>query len=193
VDLAKTVDAVAVCVGNHNIHQFINDALLAASKVGVYAWIAQDAVAGRVIRIEPRVTGCFWCYEHWVEDTNSDYFHALPDIADINVLPLDYGCNTPAIPGSSFDTNRIALAQARQIVQAILGPAAAYPYDPTPHMLLTNRPINTIPESDFEDVITFARVQRVPYCPKCGKTAGGARPPLSNDERQVIDKYLPQK
>ena len=188
VDLARTVDAVAVCVGNHNLHQFVNDALIVAGKVGVYAWVGPDAVAGRVVRIDPGATGCFWCYEHWVEDKNSDYFHALPEIEDINALPLDYGCNTPAIPGSSFDHGRIALAQTRQLIQALLGPDAKYPYDESHHLLLTNRPLDSIPGSDFEQAIAYRRVQRVPYCPKCG--TAGEESGLSEEETAVLTEYL---
>lgn len=187
VELAKNVDAVAVCVGNDNLHRFVNQALLEADRLGVYAWVGPDAVAGRVIRITPGESGCYWCYEHWVEDVQREHFVQLPRIADVNALPLDYGCNTPAIPGSSFDHGRIAFAQTRQVLQVVLGANGMYPYDETPHMVLTNRPLAGITESDFERSITYARIQKVPYCPVCG-TRDAAGP--SADDVAIIAEFL---
>jgi molybdopterin/thiamine biosynthesis adenylyltransferase len=167
--LAAEHDVATVCVGNDNLHQYLNEIFLHEEAPAVYAWVYLDAAAGRVVRVLPDSTGCMRCLNLWIAE-NPERFGITPRIpADINKLPLDYGCNTPAVPGSGFDTTRIALAQTRMVLQTLLGNQAAYPYDDADHRLLINRPLTTIPGSDFETSGSW-KLEQHPECTVCQAT-----------------------
>lgn len=167
--LAADHDVVAVCVGNDNLHQYLNEILLREHARAVYAWVYLDAAAGRVVRVLPDSTGCMSCLNLWIAE-NPERLGITPRIpTDINKLPLDYGCNTPAVPGSGFDTTRIALAQTRMVLQLLMGNQAAYPYDDADHRLLINRPLTAIPGSDFETSGSW-KLEPHPQCNLCQST-----------------------
>ncbi|HVE72604.1 MAG TPA: ThiF family adenylyltransferase [Thermoanaerobaculia bacterium] len=179
--LAADHDVVAVCVGNDNLHQYLNEILLQEHARAVYAWVYVDAAAGRVVRVLPDSTGCMRCLNLWIAE-NPERYGITPRIPkDINKLPLDYGCNTPAVPGSGFDTTRIALAQTRMVLQLLLGDQAAYPYDDADHRLLINRPLTAIPGSDFETSGSW-KLEPHPEC-KVGHSA-------MKIERMFVQQFL---
>lgn len=165
--IAETHDVIAVCIGNDNVHQYLNEIFLREVARAVYGWVYLDGCAGRIVRVVPGSTGCLACCTRWIEE-HPDHYGRTPRIPrDINRLPVDYGCNTPAVPGSGFDTNRIANSQARMVLQLLLGGDAKYPNDLADHRLLLNRPISTIQESDFETSRSFT-LPRHPSCDRCG-------------------------
>lgn len=161
-NLISQVDVVVSCIGNHNINLFINSLCLELSKPSIYAFVGPDGVAGRVIRVIPNSTGCYFCTQKYIETHPEKYF-TLPEIKDINALPIDYGCNTPAIPGTGFDIKTIALAQTRLVVQTLLRNKGSYPDDQKNVFLITNRVIPEIPESNF----LWSRAWDIPKLPWC--------------------------
>lgn len=167
-DLLSQVEVVVSCIGNHNINFYINSICLELCKPSIYAFVGPDGVAGRIIRVIPNLTGCYFCAQKYIENYPAKYF-SLPEIKDINALPVDYGCNTPAIPGTGFDIKTIALAQTRLVIQTILRNWGSYPDDQKDLFLITNRVVQEIPESNF----LWSRawnLPRLPWCKYCYPT-----------------------
>jgi hypothetical protein len=185
-ELAASHDALAVCVGNENLHLYLNRIFLETSTPAVYGWVYPDAVAGRVVRVLPGRTGCIECATEWIARYPGTFGRA-PEIADVNALPLDYGCNMPAVAGTAIDHDRIASALARQVVQVLLGENATYPYDPKDHLLLTNRPLADTTGADFESSRAWP-LPPWPFCAACGTDVD--TPARSLEDNAIIEEFL---
>lgn len=145
----QDVDIVAVCIGSHNIHKYINSICLEADKPAVYGYVGPFSSAGRIIRVIPNETGCYNCVYAYLAQYPEIYFDMpTPSLDELNEYPIDYGCNTPAVPGTAFDTKTIALAQTRLIVQTLLRGIGSYQDDEKNVFLITNQKITAIPNSN---------------------------------------------
>jgi molybdopterin/thiamine biosynthesis adenylyltransferase len=109
-------DLVVCAIGDYNTDAYINQLCVKYRKPMVFAYIGVYGSMGHVVRlsVENGETGCFKCFRRHLR---AEGIPDLPEIADINAVTVELGCNNPSLPAPSFDQRTVSLIAVRKAIQ----------------------------------------------------------------------------
>ncbi len=169
-DLKKS-DIIIDTTASYQVNLQLNKISIENNKNVIYSWCGPNAEVGRVFRVIPRKTPCYYCINLQLEKEPQKF----PRIKKQNLefeLPQFVGYRQPGIPGISIDINFISLFASRLVIQTLLIDEDAYPDAKANHYIWQNKPteiepfdeIKLIPQGDFR------MIKRCPFCkPKSKK------------------------
>ena len=159
-------DIVVCAIGDYNIDEYINQLCVKHNKPMIFAYIGVYGSMGHVVRLSVKEaeTGCFKCFQRYLE---SKGIPDLPEIADINSVTVELGCNNPSLPAASFDQRTVALLAVRKTIQSL--DPKSYVDDDADAIVFYARQVENMVDQSLK--IKNFGVQALEDCPICGDGA----------------------
>ena len=146
-------------------------------------WCGPNAASGRIFRVIPNETPCFYCVNLQLEKEPEKY----PKIISKSTRyeqPQFAGYRQPGIPGISIDINFIGLFISRFCIQTLLHDNEKYSDALADHYIWQNRPevdkfleMGLVPQGEF---------RKKPKCPVCKSTTKRIYNPKKKRDIELI-------
>lgn len=161
-------DLVVCAIGDYNTDAYINQLCVKHRKPMVFAYVGVYGAMGHVVRlsVQDGETGCFRCFRRHL---TAKGIPDLPEIADINAVTVELGCNNPSLPAPSFDQRTISLIAVRKAIQWL--DPWSYADDNADAIVFYARHLDGVVDEQSLKTEKFS-VPALEDCPICG---GGAR------------------
>jgi len=178
-------DIVVDTTASYQANLQLNKISIEYDKPTIYAWCGPNAESGRVFRVLPKKTPCYYCINLQLEKEPKKFPRIKKQKTEYEV-PQYAGYRQPGIPGISIDINFISLFAARLVIQTLLIDEEDYPDAFTNHYIWQNKPseiepfdeIKLIPQADFRVI------KRCPFCKQNKKKM------FNQQKKKQIDKIL---
>ena len=183
-DLKKT-DIVIDTTASYQMNLQLNRISIEFDKTVIFAWCGPNAKSGRVFRIIPRKTPCYYCINLQLEKEPEKFARIKKDSFE-SKTPQFIGYRQPGIPGISIDINFISLLTSRLTIQTLLNDDESYQNAFSDHYFWQNEPsdldlyaeIKLIPQAEFRII------SRCPICKPRRKKM------FNQTKRKEIDEIL---
>jgi molybdopterin/thiamine biosynthesis adenylyltransferase len=181
-DLANS-DIIIDTTASYQVGLQLNKISLDRNKTVIYGWCGPNAASGRIFRVIPNETPCFYCVNLQLEKEPEKY----PKIISKSTRyeqPQFAGYRQPGIPGISIDINFIGLFISRLCIQTLLHDNEKYSDALADHYIWQNRPeidrfleMGLVPQGEF---------RKKPKCPVCKSTTKKIYNPKKKRDIELI-------
>ncbi len=113
-ELLSSADLVIESTGDHSVSRFIADLCAELNVPQIYATVTNGAWAGEIVRVVPRQSGCWLCWDDEYRDLQPP---KEPEAGPGIFAP---GCDNPTFTGATFDIGTVASLAASLAVDTLL-------------------------------------------------------------------------
>ncbi len=185
----KNVDLIIDTTASYQANLQLNNICIENDKNVIYAWCGPNAECGRIFRVIPRKSPCYYCINLQLEK-EPEKFPRIKKQFEGYQVPQFVGYRQPGIPGISIDINFIGLFVSRLSIQTLLKDEIGYSDSYSNHYIWQNKPteldpfleIGIIPMGDF-------RInKKCPFCKPQSKLMFNIQ--KKNDIERILKKTI---